>query len=129
MARAISHQRQTTNTRKRVIGAAPKVCPAHAPSTLTVAAVAASDITDTRADFSNYGAPIKVFAPGVNVQVHTVDRTEVTTLPIPSLVLLWWLPYLWPRGILHCLARKPSAGGHNNQSSSAGHSGRCERSW
>ncbi|KAM6496390.1 serine protease [Amanita muscaria] len=66
--------------------------PARAPSALTVAA---SNITDTRADFSNYGAPIKVFAPGVNVTstwigshnaTETIDGTSMAAPHISGLV-------------------------------------------
>ncbi|KAM6496366.1 serine protease [Amanita muscaria] len=49
--------------------------PARAPSALTVGA---SDITDTRASFSNYGAPVKVFAPGVNVISSWIGSTTAT---------------------------------------------------
>jgi cerevisin len=38
--------------------------PASEPSACTVAA---SDIDDARASFSNYGSPVKVFAPGVTI--------------------------------------------------------------
>lgn len=51
--------------------------PARAPSALTVAA---SNITDTRADFSNYGAPIKVFAPGVNVTSTWIESHNATEI-------------------------------------------------
>ncbi|KIL60985.1 hypothetical protein M378DRAFT_26290 [Amanita muscaria Koide BX008] len=66
--------------------------PARAPSALTVAA---SNITDTRADFSNFGAPIKVFAPGVNVTstwigshnaTETIDGTSMAAPHISGLV-------------------------------------------
>jgi len=39
--------------------------PARARTALTVGA---SDINDARASFSNFGRPVKVFAPGVAVQ-------------------------------------------------------------
>jgi len=38
--------------------------PAREPSACTVGA---SDIRDARASFSNYGTPVKVFAPGVDI--------------------------------------------------------------
>jgi cerevisin len=40
------------------------VSPAREPSVITVAA---STISDSKADFSNYGPAIDVFAPGLNV--------------------------------------------------------------
>ncbi len=47
--------------------------PARARTALTVGA---SDINDARASFSNFGKPVKVFAPGVDV--HSAWNTSDT---------------------------------------------------
>ncbi|KAM6496368.1 Peptidase S8/S53 domain containing protein [Amanita muscaria] len=66
--------------------------PARAPSALTVGA---SDITDTFAYFSNYGAPVKVIAPGVNVistwtgsptATNSISGTSMATPHVSGLV-------------------------------------------
>ncbi|TFK77117.1 peptidase 1 [Pluteus cervinus] len=49
--------------------------PARAPSAVTVGA---TDITDARAYFSNYGALVDVFAPGVNVISTWIGSTTAT---------------------------------------------------
>ncbi|KAM6489019.1 Peptidase S8/S53 domain containing protein [Amanita muscaria] len=62
--------------------------PARAPSALTVGA---SDITDTFAYFSNYGAPVKVIAPGVNV-ISTWTGSPIATNSIShqqTLITVW----------------------------------------
>lgn len=53
--------------------------PASAASAITVGAIDAS--TDARASFSNFGASVDIFAPGVNVQsVGITSDTAVKTL-------------------------------------------------
>ncbi|KAK6524452.1 Secreted subtilisin-like serine protease sub4 [Arthrobotrys megalospora] len=49
--------------------------PASATNAITVAAI---DDTDTRADFSNYGRVVDVFAPGVNVLSLGIDSDTAT---------------------------------------------------
>ena len=51
--------------------------PANAPSACTVGA---SDINDARATFSNYGTPVKVFAPGVAITSAWKDSDTVSPL-------------------------------------------------
>ena len=48
--------------------------PAHEPTACTVGA---SDINDARASFSNYGTPVKVFAPGVAITSAWKDSDTV----------------------------------------------------
>ena len=50
--------------------------PANEPSACTVGA---SDINDARASFSNYGTPVKVFAPGVAVTSAWKDSDTVSS--------------------------------------------------
>jgi subtilisin family serine protease len=49
--------------------------PAFESSAITVGAI---DNTDARASFSNYGTPLAVFAPGVNVLSSWVGSTSAT---------------------------------------------------
>lgn len=49
--------------------------PASEPSAITVGAI---DKTDARASFSNYGTPLAVFAPGVNVLSSWIGSTSST---------------------------------------------------
>ncbi|MFC3493535.1 S8 family serine peptidase [Glycomyces rhizosphaerae] len=51
------------------------VSPASAPSALTVAA---SDNTDTRASFSNFGSCVDVFAPGVSITSSWIGSNSAT---------------------------------------------------
>lgn len=63
------------------VGAPPRgvdacnVTPARAPSAITVAA---TDSTDTRAPFSNFGPCVDIFAPGVSVQSASWDSPTAT---------------------------------------------------
>lgn len=43
----------------------------------TACTVGASDITDARASFSNYGPPVKIFAPGVSVTSSWIGSPTV----------------------------------------------------
>lgn len=52
--------------------------PASAAGALTVGAI--DQTTDTRASFSNFGRPVDVFAPGVNVQSVGIKSTTATTV-------------------------------------------------
>ncbi|RDW84276.1 hypothetical protein BP6252_01866 [Coleophoma cylindrospora] len=52
--------------------------PASAPSAITVGAIDAK--TDTRATFSNFGASLDVFAPGVNIQSVGIANDTATTV-------------------------------------------------
>jgi subtilisin family serine protease len=52
---------------------ASNVSPASAPEAITVAA---SDITDTHAYFSNYGPNVAVYAPGVNIKGAWIGGTD-----------------------------------------------------
>lgn len=72
---------------------AANVSPASAPSAITVGA---TDVTNTRASFSNYGRFIDVFAPGVNVyscwisdpeSATWLDGTSMATPHVSGLVL------------------------------------------
>ncbi|KAF2807145.1 subtilisin-like serine protease-like protein PR1A [Mytilinidion resinicola] len=66
--------------------------PASEPSAVTVAA---TDCTDTRADFSNFGPIVDLFAPGVNVTsswtgcpgcVETISGTSMSTPHVAGLI-------------------------------------------
>ncbi|KAF2492966.1 cuticle-degrading protease [Lophium mytilinum] len=66
--------------------------PASEPSAVTVAAI---DCTDTRADFSNYGPIVDLFAPGVNVTSswtgcpschETISGTSMSTPHVAGLI-------------------------------------------
>ena len=52
------------------------VSPARAAGAFTVGA---SDIRDVRADFSNYGTALNIFAPGVNVISAWITGPGVST--------------------------------------------------
>ncbi|RDW60288.1 hypothetical protein BP5796_11894 [Coleophoma crateriformis] len=52
--------------------------PASAPSAITVGAIDAR--TDTRATFSNFGASLDVFAPGVNIQSVGITNDTATNV-------------------------------------------------
>ncbi|ORY83226.1 peptidase S8/S53 domain-containing protein [Protomyces lactucae-debilis] len=54
------------------------VSPARAGLNSAVVCVGAHDITDARASFSNYGTPVTVFGPGVNV-LSTWFRSDTDT--------------------------------------------------
>ncbi|TFK67353.1 peptidase 1 [Pluteus cervinus] len=56
-------------------GNAGSTSPARTPSAITVGA---SDITDAKASFSNYGAVVDIFAPGVNVISTWIGSTTAT---------------------------------------------------
>ncbi|KAF9651864.1 serine protease [Thelephora ganbajun] len=64
--------------------------PANTPGAITVAA---SDITDSRAYYSNYGRVVSVFAPGSNItstwidgSYHTISGTSMATPHVAGLV-------------------------------------------
>lgn len=47
----------------------------------TACTVGASDIKDARAPFSNYGTPVKVFAPGVSITSAWIGSNTVRSYP------------------------------------------------
>ncbi|KJZ76395.1 Cuticle-degrading protease [Hirsutella minnesotensis 3608] len=70
-------------------GDASNTSPASEP---TVCCIGASDISDNRSSFSNYGSPVKVFAPGTNIKstwlnggVNTISGTSMATPHITGL--------------------------------------------
>jgi len=52
--------------------------PASAPSAITVGAIDAS--TDTKASFSNFGAAVDIFAPGVKVQSVGITSNKASAV-------------------------------------------------
>ena len=50
----------------------------------TVCTVGASDIKDVRAPFSNYGTPVKVFAPGVSITSAWIGSNTVRSFSLLS---------------------------------------------
>lgn len=69
---------------------ASNVSPANTPLAITVGA---TDITDTRAYYSNYGPVVDVFAPGSLVTsawkdggIHTISGTSMATPAVAGLV-------------------------------------------
>lgn len=58
--------------------------PARVPSAITVGA---TDITDKRASFSNFGAVVDVFAPGVSITSAWTGSANVSQLNLLTLML------------------------------------------
>lgn len=61
--------------------------PANAPSACTVGAI---DQDDSRAVFSNYGTPVRVFAPGVDIMSTYSSNGTVDTVRLPFSIKLTW---------------------------------------
>jgi cerevisin len=87
------------------------------PASANVLTVGATDIQDKRSSFSNYGAPVKIFAPGSNI-VSTCPRqalcamsgTSMATPIVAGIAATVWShqPKLKPRDVLNKLVYSTS---------------------